>query len=92
MSEKVLQTKILRHLRSLKQSWWVKFPAGMYGIIGVPDILGCLSGQFYAFEVKFAKGKPTKLQLKTIDLINRAGGRAFVVYSLEEVINAINNV
>ena len=35
---------------------------GMYGTAGIPDIIACVDGRFYAFEVKTETGKPTKLQ------------------------------
>lgn len=103
MKEKTLQTKILRYLRQLSFSWWCKYPGGMYGQLGVPDIIGCYWGKFYAFEVKrpackatakspaHPAGKPTKIQLKNIAEIIATGGQAHVVYSLQEVEDVINN-
>ncbi len=97
MREKVLQTKILKFLRAQYNSWWCKYPGGMYGQLGVPDIIGCYLGRLYAFEVKRPKGpknpagRPTKIQLRNIGLINDAGGHACIVHSLQEVEDVINN-
>jgi Holliday junction resolvase len=52
---------------------------------GIPDILCCYQGQFYGFEVKTESGKVTELQKYNIDLIHKAGGKAYVVRSLDEV-------
>ena len=56
------------------------FPAtGGYGRSGVPDIVGCYRGNFFAFECKAGKNKPTALQDKNLSDINVAGGIACVV-------------
>ena len=52
---------------------------GGYGRNGVPDIVGCLNGVFFAIECKANGGRPTALQLREIDRINVAGGFAIVV-------------
>ena len=52
---------------------------GGYGRSGVPDIVGCLNGVFFAIECKANGGRPTALQLREIDRINVAGGFAIVV-------------
>ena len=52
---------------------------GGYGRSGIPDIVGCLNGIFFAIECKANGGRPTALQLREIDRINVAGGFAIVV-------------
>lgn len=52
---------------------------GGYGRSGVPDIVGCFNGKFFAIECKADGNKPTALQSREIDRINVAGGYAFVV-------------
>lgn len=52
---------------------------GGYGRSGIPDIVGCLNGVFFAVECKANGGRPTALQLREIDRINVAGGFAIVV-------------
>lgn len=52
---------------------------GGYGRSGVPDIVGCLNGVFFAIECKANGGRPTALQLREIDRIGAAGGFAVVV-------------
>ena len=54
---------------------------------GVSDIIGCLpkTGRFLAIEVKRPGNKPTAEQQQFIDIINDAGGLAFVAHSIEEV-------
>ena len=52
---------------------------------GIPDIIACIEGHFFGFEVKTDKGKPTVLQEATIRKILRCGGTAAVVRSVDEV-------
>lgn len=62
----------------------------MYGTAGVPDIIACIDGAFYAFEVKTEIGKPTALQEATIRKIRAAGGTAVVVRSVDDVRSIVN--
>ena len=52
---------------------------GGYGRSGVPDIIGCCHGVFFAIECKAGKNKPTPLQQKNIDSIAAQGGAVWVV-------------
>ena len=45
----------------------------------MPDIVGCYRGNFFAFECKAGKNKPTALQDKNLSDIGVAGGIACVV-------------
>jgi Holliday junction resolvase len=50
----------------------------------VPDILACIRGQFYAFEIKSEEGRLTDLQKLNIEQIKQAGGKAYVIRTYEE--------
>ena len=52
---------------------------GGYGGSGVPDIVGCYKGRFFAIECKAGNNKPTKLQEKNMEWIGTAGGLTWVV-------------
>ena len=60
---------------------------GGYGRSGIPDIVGCYKGVFFAIECKAGKGIPTALQEREIHKIIKAGGAAWVVN--EDNINVI---
>lgn len=85
MLEKDITNKILKYLRSLDMCYCFKEHGGAYGTSGIPDIICCYKGRFTAFEVKTDKGKPTALQDINIKNIQKAGGTAAVVRSLEDV-------
>lgn len=59
---------------------WYFFPPGNgYGRAGIPDIVICWKGRFYAPELKVHPNKPSKYQEREIAGINLAGGNSFVV-------------
>ena len=85
VKEKTIVEQIKRYLKGLPECFFFKEHGGMYGTAGIPDIIACISGHFYGFEVKAEDGKPTELQEAVIRRINRAGGTAGVVRNVEDV-------
>ena len=83
--EKDIVKAILQYLRTIPRCFCWKEHGGMYGTAGIPDIIACVDGQFFGFEVKTVDGKPTKLQEAAIRRIQASGGTAAVVRSVEEV-------
>jgi len=90
VSEKEIVSKILRYLKTVPKCFVWKEHGGIYGTAGIPDIIACIDGKFYAFEVKTPVGKTTKLQEATIHKILACGGTASVVRSVDEVRAVIN--
>ena len=90
MLEKDITAAIMRVLKMVPRCFAWKEHGGMYGTAGIPDIIACIDGRFFGFEVKTEDGKPTKLQEATIRKILAAGGTALVVRSVDEVRTAIN--
>jgi Holliday junction resolvase len=65
-----------------------------FGKQGAPDFLVCLSGRFVGIECKAGSNRPTALQEKNLEQIDRAGGEAYVVNEdsieqLQEVLDSI---
>ena len=85
MLEKDIVKSILKYLKTVPNCFSWKEHGGMYGTAGIPDIICCYCGRFFAFEVKTETGKLTKLQESTIRKIKEAKGQAFKVTSVEEV-------
>jgi Holliday junction resolvase len=85
MLEKDIVAAILRYLKGLPHCFAWKQHGGQYGQAGLPDVIACIDGRFFAFEVKMSAGKITKLQEITLQRINDAKGNAFKVTSLQEV-------
>ena len=84
MSEAQLQTKVLAYLKSAG-AWTVKTMASNKN--GVPDIIGCLDGKFFAIELK-APNVPaigSFIQQHQIAKIYDSGGKAIVANNLNDV-------
>jgi hypothetical protein len=90
--EKLIVNKIKDWLSVNCSGFYFKVHGGPYQRSGLPDIMGCWNGRFIGIEVKQPGGKPTELQQRTINDINRAGGLAFVACSVEDVSNEIKKL
>jgi Holliday junction resolvase len=73
-----VKKKVVAQLKALGAYYFYPVTGG-YGASGVPDIVGCYKGKFFAIECKAGKNKPTPLQQKNIDAITAQGGAALVV-------------
>lgn len=87
--------KLLLFLRRLQPVPYLFFPqTGGYGRSGIPDVVGCWAGRFFAVECK-AEGKlnnTTALQERELELIRDAGGISFVydgTMTEEELLNKL---
>jgi len=76
MLENDFQKRVLKKLRLIKCSWWVRVAVRF--ILGLPDIIGLVNGRFIAIELK-TKSKLRKNQAHTLKLIEKAGGLVFVM-------------
>lgn len=75
--ESIVKKKLVAILKSIEAYYF--FPATHgYGRSGVPDIVGCYDGGFFAIEVKAEGKKPTALQESEIKQIIKQRGIAFV--------------
>ena len=86
MLERDVVAAIKNYLASLgSDGFFWKEHGGPYGTSGVPDIISCYKGHFLGLEVKLPGGRLTELQKRAIDKINRAGGIACRVESVDDV-------
>ena len=76
--EKKVKNAVVKQLKELGAYYFYPVTGG-YGASGVPDIVGCYRGKFFAIECKAGKNKPTALQQKNIDTIRAHKGLALVV-------------
>ena len=93
MLERDVVAAIKKYLASLGSDvfFW-KEHGGPYGTSGVPDIICCYKGHFLGLEVKLPGGRLTELQKRAIDKINRAGGIACLVESVDDVRTVIARI
>ena len=76
--EKRVKNAVVKQLKELGAYYFYPVTGG-YGASGVPDIVGCYYGRFFAFECKAGSNKPTPLQQKNMDQIEESGGLTWVV-------------
>lgn len=83
--EKRIENSIKNWLET-NNHWYIKVQGGSNNpSSGVPDLLACVHGKFIGIEVKTPNGQTTKIQDYQIDQINKSGGIALVVTSLEQL-------
>lgn len=80
------QRRIQRELKKQVGGWWFKVHGGPFQKAGVPDLVGCVEGRFFALEVKEPGEEPTKLQAETMKKIRLAGGTSYPVETPEEAV------
>lgn len=78
-----LQKKMQVRLKA-RGAYVFKVHGGIYSE-GIPDLIGCYRGFFFALEVKTPQNKKgaTKLQQANLRLARKAGGYAYVVRTVE---------
>lgn len=60
--------------------------------VGIPDILVCYKGKFLGLEVKLPGETPSPVQRKVLGEIERAGGIAAAVTTVEEVARLLDKL
>lgn len=76
--EKKVKNHVAKILKAAGVYFFYPTTAG-YGRSGVPDIVCCYQGKFIGIECKANGNVPTALQVREMDKIRAAGGRALVV-------------
>ena len=76
--EAKVKRKAVAQLKAMDAYYFYPMTYG-YGRSGVPDIVACYCGKFFGIECKSGSNKPTALQEKNLEDINKAGGFAMVV-------------
>ena len=75
MNESQATTKFKNALKPYGVFW----KASDRYVSGIPDIIGCVNGNFVCIEMKIDYGKPTPLQVFFMDAIEQNDGYAIVV-------------
>ena len=75
--ETLFTNRVKVKLDALPKCWY--FKTQMIARLGIPDIIGVINGQFFAFELKVGKNKATELQRYVLEKITKAGGFAQIV-------------
>ena len=84
MSEKEIENEIKAWLDRQLYTWYFKVHGGPMQLPGVPDIVGCYRGKFFAIEIKVPGKQPTPIQYRRIKEIGAAKGITGYVTSLKQ--------
>ena len=76
--EAKVKKRVVQQLKLLDAYYFYPVTGG-YGRSGVPDIVGCYKGKFFAIECKAGANKPTPLQALNLEQIMLTGGIALVI-------------
>jgi penicillin-binding protein-related factor A (putative recombinase) len=76
--EAKVKKRVVQQLKLLDAYYFYPVTGG-YGRSGVPDIVGCYKGKFFAIECKAGTNKPTPLQALNLEQIMLTGGIALVI-------------
>ena len=75
--------RILNYLNSLSESDFEISPPNSPS--GKPDVTGCLSGHYWAIEVKIGKDKPSRIQNYKMERLRKAGAMVIVAWNLQDI-------
>lgn len=84
-----LQPKVIKCLEQEYNGYVVKVVTATKS--GHGDVLACIKGLFYSFEVKYGSDIPSELQKDKINKCIDAGGRAYFIRSIPELRNIMDN-
>ena len=92
-----VKAAVKKVLNSYSNVWYFMPVLTGYGVAGIPDFICSVGGKFLAIECKAEGGRLTAMQVKTIDDINRIGGRAYVigpdeVTDLKALVNMVGGI
>ena len=76
--EKKVKEKVKKILKKIN-AYHCMPSTGGYGASGVPDILVCYKGRFIGIETKANGNRPTALQFKHLEDIQKSGGISLVI-------------
>jgi len=85
MRESSLLRAVGKYLDSQPDVWWVKLRATPGSRRGLPDIVGCVRGRFFAIELKRPAGILSAHQARELEKIKVASGSGSVARNLAEV-------
>lgn len=79
-----IKIKILNWINvTWPESYAFRYPAGMFGRTGVPDIIASIGGLFVAIEVKTETNNATKLQMVELKKVKNSGGIAVLIHGFD---------
>ncbi len=79
----ILQTQVIKKLEQDYAAFVTNIIVA--GKSGTGDIIACISGAYYMFEIKLGNDRLSDLQRDKINKVINAGGQAFVITDLSQI-------
>ncbi|RKY42302.1 MAG: VRR-NUC domain-containing protein [Candidatus Makaraimicrobium thalassicum] len=93
LKESEVQTLLLRRLRDEFPGIYVrKIHQTQFSHNGIPDLVGCLNGMFFAIEVKKRGGKLSALQQRELDFILESDGIGLICWEEGDITRVIDDL
>jgi len=97
MKEKELQKRVNKFLSQIPGLWFYHPRETKKGTDGLPDIIGCFNGRFFAIELKTPELKDAEKglrpeQIKIIDQIRKAKGKVLITNNFDDVVDFIEKI
>jgi hypothetical protein len=92
LKESKRQEKVIKWAEKQPWIWIVKYPAGIFGRTGTPDLILCVMGKFVAIEMKTPETDLEPMQEYQRDKILKSGGICKCCRELDEVIALCESV
>ena len=78
-----LQTQVIRRLEQFYSAFVTNIIVA--GKSGTVDIIACIHGEYFMFEIKLGKDRLSDLQKDKINRVIRSGGKAFVITDISQI-------
>ena len=89
MKESRLVSKIIEAAEKIPKTWYYKVHGSIFSHVGIPDVIGVTSGQFWAVEAKIEQNGLSMIQRVILEKIRAAGGRCGVARSVDDALAII---
>lgn len=63
-----------------------------FGLVGSPDIIGCVNGRFVGIEVKNARGRQSDAQVNFQRAFEKSGGIYILARSVDDAVSALGAI
>lgn len=83
-----LQPKVIKVLEKEYNAYAINITAASRA--GHMDVICCINGLFYGFEVKWKNDQPSPLQKEKINKLTAAGGRGYFIRSIDQLYNILD--
>lgn len=88
MSEASVVKSIVDYIKKIGGAV-IKTHGDAYSVVGTPDLLACILGDFWAIEVKDGDNTPSKAQRYQLKLWRNAGAHTLVAWSMGDLKSAL---